>query len=204
MLAIPTRERNALVTLQLWPIIEITADQFFEFCQLNRDWRIERTNEGELEIMSPSGGETGSQNAELTMSLRSWTKKDGTGIAFDSSTGYDLPNGATRAPDASWVRRERLADLTSEQKKKFLPLCPNFVLELRSPSDSLRALQEKMIEYLQNGAQLGWLIDPEERQVFVYRPGNPVEHLENPSSLSGDPVLPGFTLDLQEIWEPGF
>lgn len=202
MLMTPTKERNALVTLQLWPAIEMTDDQFFEFCQINRDWCIERTKEGELEIMSPSGGETGSTNLGIEAALYNWSKRDGTGVGFNSSTGFDLPNGATRAPDASWVRRERLADLTREQKKKFLPLCPDFVVELRSPSDSLRALQEKMEEYVNNGAQLGWLIDPEERQVFIYRPGQPVEHLKNPTSLVGDPLLSGFVLDLKEIWEP--
>ena len=204
MLMSPTKERNALVTLQLWPVIDMTNDQFFEFCQLNRDWHIERTKEGEIEIMSPSGGETGSKNAEITMQLRLWAKKDKTGIAFDSSTGYFLPSGASRAPDASWVHHEKLARLSPKEKKKFLPLCPEFVIELRSPSDSLSSLHEKMEEFLENGAQLGWFIDPEERQVFVYRPGQPVEHLKNPSTLSGDPLLSGFTLDLQEIWEPDF
>lgn len=204
MLAPPTKERNALVTLQLWPAIEMTDAQFFEFCQLNRDWRIERTKEGELEIISPSGGETGSTNLEIEAVLYNWSKQDGTGVGFNSSTGFDLPNGATRAPDASWVRRERLADLTGEQKKKFLPLCPDFVVELRSPSDSLSALKVKMDEYVENGALLGWLIDPENRQVFIYHPGKPVEHLKSPASLFSDPLLSGFVLDMKEIWEPNF
>jgi Uma2 family endonuclease len=188
------------ITMHLRPVIEMTDDQFFEFCQLNRDLRIERTAQGELLIMPPTGGETGERNAEITMQLRLWAKRDGTGTTFDSSSGFVFPNGAIRSPDAAWTAHSRLATLTTEQKKKFLPLCPDFALELRSPTDSLVTLQAKMQEYLDNGTLLGWLIDSEQRRVYVYRPQTLVEILENPETVSGDPVLPGFTLDLREIW----
>ncbi len=190
--------------LRLPPIIDWTEDQFFEFCQINRDLRIERTAKGELIIMPPTGWETGQRNSELNAVLRNWAKQDGSGIISDSSTGFILPNGATRSPDAAWVKRSRLAALTPEQRKKFLPLCPDFAIELRSASDSVSDLQDKMQEYIDNGAQLGWLIDPQRKRVYVYRPNSPVECLENPSTLSGEPVLPGLVLELKEIWESGF
>lgn len=188
------------VIIHLRPVVELTDDQFFEFCQLNRELRIERTAHGELSIMPLTGWETSEHNSEIGMQLRLWAKRDGTGVSSDSSGGFKLPNGATRSPDAAWITHARLATLSAEQKKKFLPLCPDFALELRSPTDSLSTLQAKMQEYIDNGARLGWLIDPEQRRVYVYRPEVPVEILENPETVSGDPVLPGFTLDLREIW----
>ncbi len=184
----------------LRPVLELTDDQFFELCQINRDLRIERTAQGELVIMPPTGWKTSERNAEITMQLRIWAKHDDTGAVTDSSGGFKLPNGADRSPDAAWIRHERLATLTPEQKEKFLPLCPDFVIELRSPTDSLTLLLSKMQEYRENGAQLGWLIDPIQRRVYVYHPQRPIEILENPETISGDPVLPGFTLDLREIW----
>lgn len=192
------------VVVHLSPVIKLTDDQLYEFCQINRELRIERTAQGELLIMPTTGGETGSRNAEIIMALGDWAKQDGTGITFDSSTGFMLPNGALRSPDAAWITRSRLAVLTEEQKKKFLPLCPDFVLELSSPSDNLSALHAKMQEYMANGAQLGWLIDPEQKRVYVYRPQSQVECLENPITISGEPILTGFVLDLQTIWETGF
>ena len=192
------------VVLRTAPALEMGEEQFFQFCQLNKDLRIERTAEGDLEIMPPTGGETGSRNAILMYLLMSWALHNDTGVAFDSSTGFRLPNGATRSPDAAWVRRERLADLTADQKQKFLPLCPDFVVELRSPTDSLPLLQGKMREYIDNGARLGWLVEPTERRVYVYRPDAEAEQLERASSLSGEPELPGFTMDLRKIWDPGF
>ncbi len=188
------------VVLRLRPAVELSEDQFFELCQINRELWIERNAEGELLIMPPAGWETGDRNAEITMQLRQWAKRDGTGVATDSSGGYRLPNTAVRAPDAAWIRRSRVAEIPPGQRQKFIPACPDFVLELRSPSDTLRDLQRKMQEYVDNGAQLGWLLDPEPRHVYVYRPGAPVERLENPETVSGDPVLPGFSLDLREIW----
>jgi Uma2 family endonuclease len=190
------------VVLKLKPAINLTDDQLFELCQLNRDWRIEYTAQGELIVMPPTGGETGSQNAEITFQVQSWTRGNQTGVAFDSSTGFKLPNGATRSPDAAWVRRSRLAGLTREQKQKFLPLCPDFAIELRSPTDNFRAVLDKMQEYLDNGAQLGWLLDPLTRRVHVYRPQGPPEIMEAPNTVSADPLLPGFVLDLRKIWEP--
>jgi Uma2 family endonuclease len=190
------------VVLQLTPVVNLTDDQLFELCQLNRDWRIEYTAQGELVVMPPTGGETGSQNAEITFQVQSWARQDQTGVAFDSSGGFKLPNGATRSPDAAWVRRSRLTGLTREQKQKFLPLCPDFAIELRSPTDNLRAVLDKMQEYLDNGAQLGWLLDPLTRRVHVYRPQRPPEILEAPSTVSAEPLLPGFVLDLRKIWEP--
>lgn len=180
----------------------MTDDEFYEFCRLNRDFRIERTAEGEVIVMPPTGAETGDRNSEINMQLRLWAKENRKGRAFDSSTGFRLPNGATRSPDAAWVKRSRLATLTKEDKKRFLPLCPDFIIELRSPSDTLNELRGKIREYMDNGAELGWLIDPENRCVHVYRRGRPAERLENPTNVSGDPELPGFSLELREIWEP--
>lgn len=192
------------VVLHMRPALDVDEEQFFEFCQLNRDWRIERNAEGDLEIMPPTGGETGNRNAAIVAQLWAWALRDGTGHAFDSSTGFVLSNGATRSPDAAWVSREQLSGLTTEQKQRFLPLCPDVVVELRSPTDSFAILQEKMQEYLKNGARLGWLIDPESKQVHVYRPDETVRALENPESISGDHILPGFVLSLKPIWRPGF
>lgn len=191
---------HGALVLHLRPVFELDEDRFFELAGLNRDLRMELTAEGDLIVMPPAGGESSQRNAEITMQLGSWAKHHGTGTTFDSSGGFVLPNGAVRSPDASWVERTRLATLTNEQRRKFLPLCPEFVVELRSPSDSLAILQAKMQEYLENGAKLGWLIDPENRRVYVYRPGEPVRELKNPENVSGNPVLPGFVLDLREIW----
>jgi Uma2 family endonuclease len=190
------------VTLRIRPALEMTDDEFFALCQLNRDLRFERTSQGDIIIMAPTGAETGNRNAEITAQLRNWAKQDGTGAFFDSSTGFKLPNGADRSPDAAWIPLSRLATLTTEQKEKFPPICPDFVIELLSPTDTLAVTQAKMDEYIENGAQLGWLIDPELRQVHVYRPRQAVLVLENVAELRADPELPGFVLDLREIWEP--
>ncbi len=203
MTKVITQVEPAGFLLHLRPVVELTDDQLFELCQINQDLWIERTAEGDLVIMPPEGWEAGSRSANLVTWLTQWAWQDGTGVTSGSSAGFILPNGAMRAPDAAWVLRSRLAALSAEQKQKFLPLCPDFVVEIRSPSDPLSSVQEKMQEYLDNGARLGWLIDPHGRLVNVYRPNQPVERLENPATLSGDPVLPGFVLDLQKIWEPG-
>jgi Uma2 family endonuclease len=184
-------------TLEL--TIDLTDDQFFELCQKNRDYRFERTSDGELIIMPPTGGESSNRNARLTQRLMNWADTNELGIAFDSNGGFKLPNGADRAPDASWIKIERWNALTSEQRQKFLPLCPNFVVELRSPTDSLKTTQEKMQEYIDNGARLGWLIDQKNQRVEIYRQGQDVEILQSPASLSGEDVLPGFVLDLKGI-----
>jgi Uma2 family endonuclease len=179
--------------------IDLTDEQFWQLCQNNRDYQFECTASGELKIMPPTGGETGRRNVKATTQLDLWNSKNNLGEVFDSSTGFKLPNGAKRSPDASWVKIERWNSLTSEEKEKFPPLCPDFVLELRSKTDSLEELQGKMQEYIQNGAALGWLIDRKNKRVEVYRPHQDVEILENPSSLSGEDVLPGFILDLTQI-----
>jgi Uma2 family endonuclease len=199
-----TRLEVRPIALRLNPVINLTDDQFFEICRLNRELRIERTAEGELLIMPPTGGDTGRRNLRISFQLELWAERETTGVTFDSSSGFRLPNGAARSPDASWVRRSRLAELTREQRQRFIPLCPDFVIELRSHTDNLGALQAKMNEYMDNGALLGWLIDPEERHVYVYRAGKQVERLDNPSSISGESELPGFALDLEEVWEPKF
>jgi Uma2 family endonuclease len=190
------------VVLRLHPIIKLTDDQLYELCGLNPELWIERTAQGDLVIMPPAGAGSSTRNAELNFQLSLWSKQDQSGVVFESSAGFNLPNGAMRGPDAAWVRRSRLAALTREEKEKFLPLCPDFVVELRSPSDSLSMLRDKMQEYMANGAQLGWLIDPIARCVHVYRPQQQPEILESPTTIPGDPILPGFVLDLQKIWEP--
>jgi Uma2 family endonuclease len=191
---------NPLV-LHLGQVIkQMSDDDFFEFCQKHPDLRIERTSEGDLIIMPPTGGETGRSNFKLTALFGNWVETNGTGEGFDSSTVFSLPNGAERSPDVAWVKRSRWEALSKKERKKFPPLCPDFVVELRSDTDRLSVLQAKMQEYIDNGAQLGWLIDPLEKKVWVYRPEAEVECLENPATVSGDPVLPGFVLPLDKIW----
>jgi Uma2 family endonuclease len=179
----------------------VTQEQFDLLAAANRDLRLERTAAGELIVNPPTGGETGKRNLSISTQLGKWfeTHED-LGEAFDSSTGFRLPNGADRSPDASWVSRERWEALTPQQRKGFIPLCPDFVIELRSESDSLPKLQAKMREYIDNGARLGWLIDPQNRRVEIYRPQREVEVLENPTELSGEEVLPGFVLNLRRVW----
>ncbi len=186
--------------IQLRPVINLSDDQFLAFCSINGDLQFERSAEGELLIMTPAGWETGVRNADLVAQFVTWSKHDGTGTVTDSSGGFRLPNSAIRGPDVAWTRKSRSARASSEQRAKFLPMSPDFALELRSPSDTLTDLQEKMEEYIKNGVRLGWLLDPKPKHVYIYRPNAPVERLENPESLSGDPVLPGFVLDLREIW----
>ncbi|HEX5504979.1 MAG TPA: Uma2 family endonuclease [Thermomicrobiales bacterium] len=198
-----TRVESPPLVLHLRPAIDMSDEQFLEFCGLNGDLRIERTAEGDLEIMPPAEWETSTHNAAISAQLWAWSLKDGTGVASDSSGGFRLPNSAIRAPDAAWVRKSRLQALTASQKKGFLPLCPDFVIEVRSPSDRLRTVQAKMREYIEQGAALGWLIDGPNRRVYVYRPHAEVERLDDPSTLSGDPELPGFVLDLKLIWTAG-
>lgn len=188
------------LVLQLSPAVEMTNNQFFELCQLNRDYRFERTAKGELLVMPPTGSEAGNRNAKLNQQLANWTDANGTGINFDSSAGFTLPNGAVRSPDAAWIKRERWNAIAPEQQSKFAPICPDFVVELRSPSDRLQLLKDKLQEYIDNGASLGWLIDRKHRQVYIYRPQISVECLDDPTTLSGNPVLPNFRLDLSTIW----
>ncbi|MDR9405202.1 MAG: Uma2 family endonuclease [Halothece sp. Uz-M2-17] len=180
--------------------VQLTEEQFFQLCANNRDFRFERNAKGELIIMPPTGGETGNRNARITQQLLNWTDQDGTGIAFDSSTGFKLPNGANRSPDSAWLPLSRWETLTPQQRQKFIPLCPDFVIELRSPTDQLIDVQNKMQEYLENGTELGWLINPQDKKVEIYRQNQVVEVLDQPSFLSGENVLPNFNLDLRLIW----
>jgi len=180
-------------------ISNLTDDQFFEFCALNRKLRIERTAEGKIIIMSPTGGETGRRNAEINRQLANWAKQDSTGVVFDSNTEFRLPNGASRSPDASWVLKSRWEALPRPEREKFPPICPDFVVELLSPSDNLEETKLKMEEYIANGARLGWLIDPKNKRIWT-RSGSGLQTLEQPTAVSADPILPGFTLDLTDIF----
>jgi Uma2 family endonuclease len=193
-------DSNDHLVLQISPVWEMSADSFFDFCQLNSHLRIERTATGKLIIMSPAGSETGNRNFKLIQQLANWTDRDGSGIGFDSSAGFALPNGSTRSPDASWIKLTKWNSLSAQQKTKFAPICPDFVVELRSPSDNLKMLQDKMQEYIDNGVSLGWLIDRTTRQVYIYTPDSEVKSLDNPQTISGEPMLSGFVLDLANIW----
>jgi Uma2 family endonuclease len=187
------------LTVDFKSVIELTDEQFYQLCSSNPDVRFERNATGELIIMPPVGGESSNRNASLTAQIWVWNEQEKLGITFDSSCGFKLPNGAERSPDASWIKLSRWNALTSEQQTRFLPLSPDFVIELLSPSDSLKVTQKKMEEYQSNGVRLGWLINRKLRQVEIYRIGKEVEVLDNPSSLSGEDVLPGFVLNLDAI-----
>lgn len=186
-------------TLNLEPLVSLTDDAFYALCQANPEVKLERTSIGELIVMPPTGGETGNRNIELAFQLQAWSRQNKLGVAFDSSTMFQLPNGAYRSPDAAWIGLERWEALTPEGREAFPPLCPDFIVELRSPSDSLRSLQDKMQEYIDNGARLGWLINPQSQQVEIYRPCLEKEVLLAPTSLSGEQLLPRFVLNLKGI-----
>lgn len=179
----------------------LTDEQFFKITQDNRDLRFERSAQGELVIMAPVTGMSGNRNGRLIQQLFNWADSNNLGIAFDSSTGFKLPNGADRSPDASWVKLDRWNALTEEEKDSFIPLAPDFAVELRSKTDVLKTVQNKMLEYMDNGVRLGWLIDPKNRRLEIYRPGQEVEVLESVTSASGEDVLSGFTLNLAPLWE---
>jgi Uma2 family endonuclease len=187
-------------TINLDPIVKLTREQFYELCAANPELKLERNANGELVIMSPTGGETGTWNSDITIDLGIWNRQTATGKIFDSSTGFSLPRGSDRSPDAAWIPIEKWNNLTPAQRKKFLPLCPDFAIELLSPTDSWIKGLAKMQEYQDNGCRLGWLIDPESKRVAIYRLGQPVEILEAPTSLSGEDVLLGFVLNLESIW----
>jgi Uma2 family endonuclease len=180
--------------------LRLSDEQFEQLCHDNEDLRLELTADGELLIMAPTGGTTGSRNADLTTQLTIWAKKDGSGLSFDSSTMFCLSNGAKRSPDAAWIRLDRWNTLTEKEQESFVPLCPDFVVELRSPTDGLSFLQEKMQEYIANGALLGLLIDRKSRLVYLYRPDQPVEKLDDPAGVTCEPVLPEFVLSMKDIW----
>lgn len=180
-------------------VCEMTDERFYRLCRNNPEIKFEYSK-GELTVMSPTGGETGKRNAEITAEFVLWNRKTRLGEVFDSSSGFRLPDGAKRSPDVSWVRKERWESLAPEQREKFPPVAPDFILELRSPTDNLKALQEKMQEYRDNGVRLGWLIDCKNRKAEIWRQGEDTEILQSPETLSGEDVLPGFALNMQLIW----
>jgi Uma2 family endonuclease len=188
------------LTVSFPAIAPMTRDEFYAFCQANRDLRIERTATGEVVIMPPAFSDTGNRNFNLAVQLGIWTEQDGTGLGFDSSAGFTLPNGATRSPDAAWIKAEKWDALTDEEKASFAPICPDFAIKLRSASDTLSGLKAKMQEYIDNGVSPGWLIDRQNRTVYIYRPNREPEVLENPDRVSGEPELPGFSLPMAKIW----
>jgi Uma2 family endonuclease len=202
MTQIAIRGRDEPFDLELGSRLHWGDEELFELCARNPELRIERSREGNLIVMTPAGWESGRRNAEIVRALVEWADQDGSGVVSDSSGGFVLPNGAMRSPDAAWVLRSRVQEVPAETRKRFLPLCPDFVVELRSPSDRLEDLRAKMEEYRANGARLGWLIDPEERRVHVYRLGREVEILDEAAEVSGDPELSGLVLDLDRIWAP--
>ena len=188
------------ITINFNRIFDITDDNFYQLCRENPDVKFERNAKGEIIIMSPTGGGTGKRNAGITARFFNWNEQTKLGEVFDSSTCFKFPNGANRSPDVAWIKQERWDTLTQEEQEKFPPISPDFVLELMSPSDTLRECQDKMQEYMENQVKLGWLIDRKTRRVEIYRQGQPVEVLESPPSLSGENILPGFILNLQNIW----
>lgn len=179
---------------------KMSGDDFFEFCQANPNLRLEMSSSGDLIIMTPSGSESGRRNATLIGKLFVWAENNGEGVVFDSQSGFELPNGAQRASDCAWILRERYEQLPIEQRRKYAPIAPDFVAELRSPTDRLNDLHAKMKEYMENGVRLGWLIDPDGRSVWIYEPGKESQRLDAPTELGGGSVLPGFVLKLTAIW----
>ena len=189
------------LVLQIPPSMQMTDEQFFDFCQVNQDLRIERNRFGEISVMPPTGSESGNREGNIFGQLWMWSEQDGTGITFSSSAGFTLSTGAERSPDASWIKLSRWNTLISEQQQKFAPVCPDFVVELRSPSDNLQPLKDKMEEYMKEPeVQLGWLIDRKNRKVYIYRPGMAEECLDNPTTVSGETILPGFVLNMSKVW----
>ena len=191
------------IDLRIPPDMRLDDDLLFAFCEANRELRIERNAHGDLEIMPPTGAETGARNADMTAEIVIWARQDGRGVVFDSSTGFLLPNGAMRSPDLAWVLRERLVTLRPKQKRKFLPLVPDLAIELASPTDDSDDLHAKMREWRDNGVRLGWLILPDRRQVWRYAPADEPVCLVNPQQIGDDDLLPGLALPLARIWEPG-
>jgi Uma2 family endonuclease len=191
---------SAPLMIDLPWIMPMTEEQFYEFCLANRDLRIERTAGGEVIVMPPAFSDTGNRNFNIAVQLGSWAEQNGTGLGFDSSSGFMLPNGAIRSPDAAWIKLERWNRLTEKQKASFAPICPDFVIELRSASDTVSSLQKKMEEYIDNGTVLGWLIDRQNQTVYIYRPNQEPVILNAPETVSGEPELSGFQLVTAKIW----
>ena len=193
-------DQNAL-TLHFGPVLRMDRHEFFEFCQANPDLRMELTCEGDVIVLPPTGSKSGQRNFTFIGQFGVWMQSDETGFGFDSSAGFTLPNGAVRAPDLAWIQKERWEVLSEDEQEEFAPVCPDFVVELLSRTDRLDTIKDKMQEYIDNGAQLGWLIDPRERNVYVYRPDEEVVCLSDPETISGDPLLPNFEFDVRRLWE---
>jgi len=194
-------QADELIPPHLIGLNHVTHEQFWDLCQEYPLLRLELTSSGELIVMPPAGPVTNKRNFDLIGQFFIWVKKDRTGVGFSNDTGYTLPNGAIRAPDVSWMRREKYDSLSQFERERFAHVCPDFAVELRSSSDRLPPLMNKMDEYIENGASLGWLIDPKKRRVYVFRPGEEIVVLDNPKVISGDPLLPGFVLEMEEIWQ---
>ena len=192
-------QQNAL-TLHFGSVLRMNRHEFFQFCQANPELRLELTSRGDLIIMPPTGSKTGQRNFTLTTQFGMWMQSDESGVGFDSSAGFTLPNGAVRAPDLAWILKERWDALSADEQEEFAPICPDFVVELLSRTDRLETIQNKMREYIANGAQLGWLIDPKARNVYVYRPNEAVICLSDPKTISGDPLLPKFVCQVGKLW----
>ncbi|MGY2946133.1 Uma2 family endonuclease [Thermostichus sp. MS-CIW-34] len=190
----------AALTLNLSPLITLSRADFIRLCAANPELKLERTAQGELVIMSPTGGETGNLNFEIAGEVYLWNRQSGRGKSFDSSTGFSLPSGSDRSPDLAWIPIEKWEALDPSVRQGFLPLCPDFVVEILSPTDSWIQTQAKMQEYMDNGCRLGWLLDPKAKRVMIYRQGQAPELVEDPETLSGEDVLPGFTLPIRKIW----
>jgi Uma2 family endonuclease len=201
-LTIPIPECQHTVRLPAG-VMNWTGDEFFQFCQENRELRIERTAKGEIIVMCPAGRYSSYESGDVFRQLANWAEQDGSGIAFDSSAGFLLPNGGMRSPDAAWVRHVRLKKLSRREKEQFIPLCPDFVIEVASPSDTVSELRAKMSEYLAAGLLLGWLILPATKEVEIYTSGT-VDVLNSPEAMANDVALPGFKLELKSIWNPPF
>jgi Uma2 family endonuclease len=187
------------ITLNLEPVVKLTHQEFYQLCVANPDAKLELTSSGELVVMSPTGGVSGNRNNKLTQRVGNWTDEDGTGIAFDSSTMFKLPNGAFRSPDAAWISLARWNQLSLDEQESFPPICPDFVVELRSKTDTLKSIQDKMQEYLDNGTRLGFLLNPQGKQVEIYRQVQVKEVVNAPGDVSGEAVLMGFVLRLDGI-----
>lgn len=190
----------ATLTLNLSSVIKLTREQFYQLCAENSNLKLERNTQGELIIMPPTGGETGRSNSAVNAQVWLWNNQNQLGEVFDSSTGFSLPSGADRSPDASWVEKSRWEALSKEEKEKFIPLCPDFVIEILSPNDSLAKTRQKMEEYIENGCRLGWLINRKRQEVEIYRPRQEIEISSSPQSISGENVLPGLVINLQQVW----
>jgi len=195
-----TQADDVYIPPDLIGVTQMTPEQFEQVCHQYRKLRLELTSSGELIVMPPTGSLTGKRNSNLTYQLEVWARQDRTGVCLGSTAGFILPNNAIRSPDASWIRREKWDGLSEQQKQRFCPFGPDFLIELRSRTDRLPSLLSKMEEYIANGTSLGWLIDPGTRRVYIYRPNEEVVVLENPVTVSGDPLLPGFTLNVTELW----